>query len=434
MGIKTVMVTGDNPLTAAAIASEAGVDDFLAQATPEDKLAYIRREQQGGRLIAMCGDGTNDAPALAQADVGVAMQTGTQAAREAGNMVDLDSDPTKLIEIVGIGKQLLMTRGSLTTFSIANDVAKYFAIIPALFVTTYPELGGPQHHGAAFGQVGDPLGGNLQRADHHRADSARAERRRLSPGRRGGAAAPQPGHLRPRRHHRSLRRHQDHRRLDRRLASGLRMIVMLSQIRPAIVLLVLFTLLTGLAYPLAITGIAQAVLPGQANGSLLSSGGKPVGSALIGQNFAADKYFHPRPSATQAQDPAHPDDPSKTIDAPYNAANSTGSNLGPTSQKLLDRVKADVEAKRGAGWKGPIPADSVTTSASGLDPDISPENAFAQVPAVAKARGLPEDKVRALVEANVEGRFFGLVGEPRVNVLQLNMALDGMKSTTASSN
>jgi K+-transporting ATPase ATPase B chain len=141
MGIKTVMVTGDNPVTAATIASEAGVDDFIAEATPEDKLAYIRKEQQGGRLIAMCGDGTNDAPALAQADVGVAMQTGTQAAREAGNMVDLDSNPTKLIEIVEIGKQLLMTRGSLTTFSIANDVAKYFAIIPALFIVTYPELG-----------------------------------------------------------------------------------------------------------------------------------------------------------------------------------------------------------------------------------------------------------------------------------------------------
>jgi len=140
MGIKTVMVTGDNPITAAAIAGEAGVDDFIAQAKPEDKLSYIRKEQQGGRLIAMCGDGTNDAPALAQADVGVAMQTGTQAAREAGNMVDLDSDPTKLIEIVAIGKQLLMTRGSLTTFSIANDVAKYFAIIPALFVVAYPEL------------------------------------------------------------------------------------------------------------------------------------------------------------------------------------------------------------------------------------------------------------------------------------------------------
>jgi K+-transporting ATPase ATPase B chain len=140
MGIKTVMITGDNPLTAATIATEAGVDDFLAEATPEDKLKLIRKEQTGGRLVAMCGDGTNDAPALAQADVGVAMQTGTQAAREAGNMVDLDSDPTKLIEIVEIGKQLLMTRGSLTTFSIANDVAKYFAILPALFIATYPEL------------------------------------------------------------------------------------------------------------------------------------------------------------------------------------------------------------------------------------------------------------------------------------------------------
>ena len=141
MGIKTVMVTGDNPLTAAAIASEAGVDDFIAEATPEQKLEFIRKEQIGGRLIAMCGDGTNDAPALAQADVGVAMQSGTQAAREAGNMVDLDSSPTKLIEIVEIGKQILMTRGALTTFSIANDVAKYFAIIPALFLGTYPQLG-----------------------------------------------------------------------------------------------------------------------------------------------------------------------------------------------------------------------------------------------------------------------------------------------------
>ncbi len=141
MGIKTVMITGDNPVTAAAIASEAGVDDFIAEATPEDKLRYIRGEQAEGRLIAMCGDGTNDAPALAQADVGVAMQSGTQAAREAGNMVDLDSDPTKLIEVVEIGKQLLMTRGALTTFSIANDVAKYFAIIPAMFLAFYPQLG-----------------------------------------------------------------------------------------------------------------------------------------------------------------------------------------------------------------------------------------------------------------------------------------------------
>jgi K+-transporting ATPase ATPase B chain len=141
MGIRTIMITGDNPLTAASISAEAGVDDFLAEATPEDKLALIRKEQQGGRLVAMCGDGTNDAPALAQADVGIAMNTGTQAAREAGNMVDLDSDPTKMIEVVGLGKQLLMTRGSLTTFSVANDVAKYFAIIPAIFVTLYPGLG-----------------------------------------------------------------------------------------------------------------------------------------------------------------------------------------------------------------------------------------------------------------------------------------------------
>jgi K+-transporting ATPase ATPase B chain len=140
MGIRTVMITGDNPMTAAAIAAEAGVDDFLAQATPEDKLKLIRDEQAKGKLVAMCGDGTNDAPALAQADVGVAMNTGTQAAREAGNMVDLDSNPTKLIEVVEIGKQLLMTRGALTTFSIANDVAKYFAIIPAMFLTFYPQL------------------------------------------------------------------------------------------------------------------------------------------------------------------------------------------------------------------------------------------------------------------------------------------------------
>src|SRR5712672_4801104 len=141
MGIRTMMITGDNPLTAAALARQAGVDDFLAEARPEDKMALIKREQAKGKLVAMTGDGTNDAPALAQADVGVAMNTGTQAAKEAGNMVDLDSNPTKLIEIVETGKQMLMTRGALTTFSIANDIAKYFAIIPAAFAMTYPELG-----------------------------------------------------------------------------------------------------------------------------------------------------------------------------------------------------------------------------------------------------------------------------------------------------
>jgi len=199
---------------------------------------------------------------------------------------------------------------------------------------------------------------------------------------------------------------------------------MLRQIRPAFVLLVLFSALTGLLYPLAITGIAQATLPYPANGSLvLDKGGAPIGSALIGQAFASERHFHGRPSATQGQDP---NDPSKTVDAPYNADNSTGSNLGPTSQKLVDRVKADVDAKRAAGWAGPIPADAVTTSASGLDPEISPATAFAEAPAVAKARGLPEEKVRTLIAAHVEGRALGFVGEPRVNVLRLNLALDAM--------
>ena len=182
MGIRTVMITGDNPLTAAAIAAESGVDDFLAQATPEAKLKLIREEQAKGKLVAMCGDGTNDAPALAQADVGVAMNTGTMAAREAGNMVDLDSDPTKLIEIVEIGKQLLMTRGALTTFSIANDVAKYFAIIPAMFLAFYPQLEALEHHGPAFAAKRHPVGHHLQRPDHRGADSAGAEGRQLQAG------------------------------------------------------------------------------------------------------------------------------------------------------------------------------------------------------------------------------------------------------------
>jgi K+-transporting ATPase ATPase C chain len=204
---------------------------------------------------------------------------------------------------------------------------------------------------------------------------------------------------------------------------------MLNQVRPAVVMLTLFSALTGLAYPLAIWAAAQVVAPGQANGSLITNNGKVVGSSLIGQNFASDKYFHGRPSATQAQDPQHPDDPTKTIDAPYNAANSAGSNLGPTSQKLVDRVKADIAAKRAGGTTGLIPADAVTTSASGLDPDISPQYALNQIADVAKARNLPEDKVRTLVEAHIEGRAFGVFGEPRVNVLLLNLALDGLSSS-----
>ena len=201
---------------------------------------------------------------------------------------------------------------------------------------------------------------------------------------------------------------------------------MLQHLRPAVVLLVLFSALTGLVYPLAVTGIAQIALPRQANGSLIEKGGVVVGSALIGQNFKTERYFHPRPSATNEPDPK---DPSKTVDDPYNAANSSGSNLGPTSKALADRVKAGVEAWRAMAGTGPVPADAVTTSASGLDPDISPESALAQVASVAKARGLDADRIRQLVNASIEGRAFGLIGEPRVNVLRLNLALDQLKSS-----
>jgi potassium-transporting ATPase KdpC subunit len=199
---------------------------------------------------------------------------------------------------------------------------------------------------------------------------------------------------------------------------------MLAQLRPAIMMIVLFTALTGLAYPLAIAGVAQLVLPGKANGSLVERDGKVVGSVLIGQNFVSSRYFHGRPSATNAADPA---DPSKTVDAPYNAANSSGSNLGPTSKKLVDRVNSAVEAGFEAGFSDVFAADAVTTSASGLDPHISPQFALAQVPAVAKARNLEESRVRALVETQIEPRFAGLIGEPRVNVLLLNLALDEVR-------
>jgi potassium-transporting ATPase KdpC subunit len=196
---------------------------------------------------------------------------------------------------------------------------------------------------------------------------------------------------------------------------------MLREIRPAIVLLLGLTLITGLAYPLAITAVAGAIFPKQAEGSLIEKDGKVVGSALIGQEFKSDKYFHGRPSATVAPDP---NDSTKTVPAPYNAANSGGSNLGPTSKALNDRIKEDVEKLKAENPSMPVPVDLVTTSASGLDPDISPEAALFQVPRVAKARSLPEDKVRQLVTDNTQGRLGGLLGEPHVNVLALNLALD----------
>jgi potassium-transporting ATPase KdpC subunit len=196
---------------------------------------------------------------------------------------------------------------------------------------------------------------------------------------------------------------------------------MLKEIRPAIVFIVALTLITGLAYPLAITGLAGLIFPHQAEGSLIEQNGKVIGSELVGQSFAADKYFHGRPSATTGPDPA---DPSKSVSQPYNAANSGGSNLGPTSKALIDRVQSDVEKLKAENPASAVPQDLVTTSGSGLDPDISPEAAYFQVERVAKARNLQVFQVRELVEHEIEGRLFGLLGEPRVNVLALNLALD----------
>jgi K+-transporting ATPase ATPase C chain len=196
---------------------------------------------------------------------------------------------------------------------------------------------------------------------------------------------------------------------------------MLKEIRPAIVLLVALTLITGLLYPLAMTGLAQVLFPRQANGSMIEKDGRVIGSALIGQVFADDKYFHGRPSATNTPDPK---DSTKTVDAPYNAANSGGSNLGPANKALIDRVKGDVDKLAAENAKAQVPIDLVTTTGSGLDPHISPEAALFQVPRVAKARNMPEDRVRQLVTDNTKGRLAGILGEPRVNVLALNLALD----------
>ena len=260
MGIKTVMITGDNPLTAASIAEEAGVDDFLAQATPEDKMALIKKEQHDGKLVAMTGDGTNDAPALAQADVGVAMNTGTQAAKEAGNMVDLDSSPTKLIDIVEIGKQLLMTRGALTTFSIANDVAKYFAIIPAMFAVAFPVLAvlnimrlkTPESailsaviFNAVIIVALVPL---ALRGVKYQAMSAEALLRRnlLDLRRRGD--------------HHPVHRHQDHRRHHHDAEAGGDIMNITRNLIAAVLMTVVTTVLFGVVYPLVVTGMAQAHL------------------------------------------------------------------------------------------------------------------------------------------------------------------------------
>src|SRR5262249_24175931 len=314
-GLRTVMVTGDNPLTAKAIAEQAGVDDFIAQATPEAKLAYIRKEQGGGKLVAMMGDGTNDAPALAQADVGVCMNSGTQAAKEAGNMVDLDSDPTKLIEVVEVGKQLLMTRGALTTFSIANDLAKYFAIVPALFAATLPWLRSidvMQLHSATsailsaviFNAIIIPLliPIALKGVKYRPVGADALLRRNVLIWGLGGVFVPFVGI-----------------KLIDLFLVGLRLVarpphpdpspprgggrkkgvkIMTSSLRASLWLMLSTLLLCAVLYPLVLLGIGQTLFRNKVQGSLVTDGdGKVIGSRLLAQPFTADEYFWPRPSA-----------------------------------------------------------------------------------------------------------------------------------------
>ena len=324
MGIRTVMITGDNPRTAATIAREAGVDDFIAQATPEEKIAFIRREQADGHLVAMTGDGTNDAPALAQSDVGLAMNSGTSAAKDAANMVDLDSDPTKLLEVIAIGKQLLITRGSITTFSIANDVAKYFAIVPAMFITVYPELNALNVMG-----LSTPQSAILSAVIFNALIivaliplALRGVAFRAGPGERPAPA--QPVDLRSRWDHRPVPGDQADRSHRHRPPPRLGRLTMQHflrhQLLPAVMLLLALTIITGVIYPAAITAIGQVAFPNQANGSFITTtDGRKIGSSLIGQAFSDPKYFWGRLSAAGADG--------------YDANASAGSNLGPTNER-----------------------------------------------------------------------------------------------------
>ena len=424
MGIRTVMITGDNPLTARAIADEAGVDDFLAEATPEDKMALIRKEQEGGRLVAMTGDGTNDAPALAQADVGVAMNSGTSSAKEAGNMVDLDSNPTKLIEIVEIGKQLLITRGSLTTFSIANDVAKYFAIIPAMFAGVYAGL-----DRLNIMRLATPESAILSAVIFNAliiigADPAGAARRPLHALVRGLDAAPQPGHLRPRRHRRAVHRHQAHRPAGvpdprHRLKGSTPCPSPLAQpaarqVWAALRMLIVMTVLLGLAYPLVMTGVAQVAFPGRADGSLVRAGRQR-------RRVLADRPVVRRPAgvlpepAVRRRRRLRPAGLVGVQPRPREPGPDRGDRGAARGRRRARRHRPrGRRARRAAGQRvGLDPAHQPRSTPSSRSPG-SPASA-------ALTHGT---RCASWSTSTPTGRTLGFLGEPRVNVLLLNLALD----------
>ena len=441
MGIRTVMITGDNPLTAQAIAAEAGVDDFLAEATPEQKLELIRREQEGGRLVAMTGDGTNDAPALAQADVGVAMNTGTSAAKEAGNMVDLDSDPTKLIDIVRIGKQLLITRGALTTFSLANDIAKYFAIIPAMFMGVFPGLAVLNvmqlHSPASAVDQRDHLQRDRDRLPH----PARAPRREVPAGERLADPAAQPADLRSRRRDRPVHRHQADRPrrqphprfLTLRQAQGTGS---LSLSKGPYIRKASCPPPAPLCAPPASPSAPCSSSPSCSASATRCSSPASASCCCRGRRtappLADDKGSSPdrpvvhgcrrRGPAASTSSRARPQPATATTARP-----PSGSNLGPENPDLVAAIqerKAAIAEREGVSAVE-VPADAVTASGSGLDPHISVAYALLQVPRVAEARGLAGGRRCAtLVESRIQGRDLGFLGEERINVAELNLALD----------
>ena len=415
MGIRTVMITGDNRLTAASIAAEAGVDDFLAEATPEAKLKLIRDIQAEGKLVAMTGDGTNDAPALAQADVAVVMNSGTQAAKEAGNMVDLDSNPTKLIEIVEIGKQLLMTRGSLTTFSIANDVAKYFAIIPAAFASTYPALGAlnVMHLATPASAI---LSAVIFNALVIPALIPLALKGVTLPrGRRGAGAAPEHADLRRRRHPAAVRRHQAHRHAARRRRTSPehQEDTSCSPIFfPALRMLVVLTVLTGVAYPLLVTGIAQVAFPARRQR-------QPDRSRRQGRRLRAHRPAVRRPEVLLEPpfgDVAAALQRERVLRLQPGRAQSGARRRGRGAHQGAARCRS--------GGRAPVPADLVTASASGLDPHISVAAAEYQVRASPRPAAAAGRQFARSSRETPRRRTFGLLGERASQRAQAQPALD----------